>query len=270
MIKLSDLQTPKGVGVKQFCKERYYIKRFCANGTFVPSADHFDNGEDFNLTVDEPILIDLNDDEISTEELSEFEGLIDRMIEVGNTYSRMFSIPTDKIVEYKQFSVKIKDFIKDKTMPSRTIFLYRMRQVIAYINRTKADKLASTLPYAIQYLKEYIETYITQSINKGISANIGMALGMNRFLPDRSTARTLQRVLRKVITELNGTGTISKMTQKKLQIAYRMLFASLVEGIESKVRDPLKHSMLEEVINGIKKSAEGVKGSTQEEDKESA
>jgi len=268
MVKLSEIQKPNNVA--QFSNKKVYIKRFCANGTFIPSKDSFDNGEDNTLIVDEPI-VDF-DAEISTEELSEFEGLINHMIEVGNTYSRMFSINPEKVIAYKQFTVKLKDFIKDKTLPSRRIFLYRIKQVIGYINKTPAQKLGTTLPFAIQYLKEYLEMYITSSINNGINANVGMALGMNRFLPDRSTARMLQRVLRKVSTELGTTGTISKMTQKKLQIAYRSLFMNLIEGIESKIKDPLKRGMLDEVISGIQKSVDKMQGkeTADAEEKESA
>lgn len=255
MVKLSEIQKPQNVA--QFSNKKIFIKRFCANGTFIQNQK-FDNGNDFNFLPDEPMIDLYEDTELSTEELSEFEGLLDHMIEVGNTYSRMFSINPDKIIAYKQFTVRIKEYIKDKTMPSRRVFQYRIKQVIGYINKTNVKVLATTLPYAIQYIKEYIEQFITMSVNKGTSTNIAMALGMYRYLPNRATARTLQRVLKRVMMELNQKGTISKLNQKRMQIAYKDLFASLLEGIMSKIKDPMKRGMLDEMIQGLTSKGEHV------------
>lgn len=260
MVKLSEIQKPKNI--VQFSNKKLFIKRFCANGTFVsneviPSeqAVTFDNGEDFSFFAE-------GDFESNEDEMKEFEDAI-LLMELNKTpiSMKMFSIDLDKMISYKQFSVKLKDYIKERTLPSRQVFLRRLRQVISYINKTPEEKLSQTLIYAIQFLKEYIEFFISSSVSKGITENFSMALGLNRFIPNKSVIRDLQKVLRKVSTELSSNGTISKITQTKIQDAYKEVFKGLLEGIATKVKNPMKKELLQSAIEGI--------GSTQGENDES-
>lgn len=197
-------------------------------------------------------------EEVNDQELTEFVTYLMEMARLGDTYSiASFSKAGDADrYQIKQFSIKIKEYVKERLRNPRVVFNYRIRQFFTYINHTKVEVLSYSLFYAVQYIKEYFEQYITSAMNGLANSNIMLGLGIARWIPDKKSVRILQRDLRKAARELSATGVMQKITQKRLWDSFRTVFASLMEGISYKIKDPIKRDLLMAAVTGSSNTKE--------------
>lgn len=206
--------------------KKMYIKRFSSN---------------HSLDLVTPEVID----EMTKEEYEAFDSLINKR--ANKSFSMKFS---EKRKEQftKAFAINIRDYIKDKRFLPRTIFNRRIKEVIAYINMSKMDKLVPAIPLLLDYLKEFFEYYLTNS-GKGEIPNVALGLGINKYLKNKSHSRNLQRALKRAQNDIATSGTINKINQKKLWTAYSDTFYDLISGISYKIRDKMKRDTLMSILS---------------------
>lgn len=197
-------------------------------------------------------------EEVNDQELTEFVSYLMKMARLGDTYTITSFSKAGDADKYpiKQFSIKIKEYVKERLRNPRVVFNYRIRQFFTYLNQTKVEVLSYSLFYAVQYIKEYFEQYITSAMNGLANSNIMLGLGISRWIPDKRSVRILQRDLRKAAKELNSTGVMQKITQKRLWDSFRTVFSSLMEGISYKIKDPIKRDLLMSAVTGSSNTKE--------------
>jgi len=212
--------------------KKMYLKRFSSNHTVsTPMTSEI---------VPEDI------EEMTDEEYDAFNKLLEKR--ANKSFSIHFS---EKRVDQftKAFAINIRDYIKDKQFLPRTIFNKRIKEVIAYCNRTKLEKLIPAIPLLLDYLKEFFEYYLTSASSNGEVPNVALGLGINKYLKNKSLSRNLQRALKRAKTDIASSGSISKINQKKLWSAYSDTFYDLMSGISYKIKDKVKQDTLMNILS---------------------
>jgi len=225
-----------------------YIKFFSSNNSTILSHEGLDNGTDIEI-ITYPHNTAIK--EVSEDELNDFIEKLKYMAMLGDSYNYLdFYTVADSATGVKSFSVKLKDYLKEKTKVPRLAFLFRIREFITYMNHAKPETLGTTMYYAVQYIKEYFEQYLTAAMNGIVNPNILIGLGVSRYISDKSSVRMLQKWLRKSAMEIENTGAMTKITQTKLWDSFRQVFLELMTGISYKIKDPIKRDLLISAVSG--------------------
>lgn len=242
-----------------------YIRFFSSNNGTVISKPGIDGSTDKIFI---PRQYDTEIKEVSEKGLKMFMDLIEYKAKIGDRYDINSFEPYTNPIIVKAFSVKIREYIKERLRNPRIIYDYRIRQFVTYMNSAKPEILSYSMYYAVQYLKEYFEQYLTAAMNGLVNPNIMMGLNIAKYISNKQVVRVLQRYLRKAAVEIQNQGAMLKLTQKRLWDSFRAAFLELMTGISYRIKDPVKRSLLIEAVTGTVKPYQGETDESVEEEVE--
>lgn len=234
-----------------------FIRFFSSNNGTVVSAPGIDGSTDKYFI---PRQYDTELKEVSEKGLADFINMLNYKAQLRDGYNiHSFETYTDPVM-VKAFSVKIKEYVKEKLRNPRIVYDYRIRQFVSYMNATKPEVLSYSMYYAVQYLKEYFEQYLTAAMNGLVNPNIMMGLNIAKYIQNKQLIRVLQRYLRKASKEIQQQGAMMKLTQKRLWDSFREAFLEFMTGVSYRIKDPVKRNLLVEAVAGSAKPLEAPEG----------